>query len=120
MLLRIWYKSESTFHTWMKNMYMRNEKMRNMRMEMRKWNYVNEKRSESTSYVVKWEILMQMRNMRMEMRNMWVICEWKYDTTLKELFKYEMSDMHMRMKIFFKSLVDENMGMRIWQKVKAL
>ena len=31
--------------------------------------YANEKRSESTSYVVKWEILMQMRNTRMEMRN---------------------------------------------------
>ena len=55
-------------------------------------------------YWCKWEIW----EWKWEMRNMWVICEWKYDTTLKELFKYEMSNMHIRMKQF-ENAVDENM-----------
>ena len=40
-------------------------------------NYVNEKRSESTSYVVKWKILMLMRNMVMRMRNVQIRKEVK-------------------------------------------
>ena len=54
--------------------------MRKMRMKMKnmgKWELCEWKRSKSTSYVMKWKVLMLMRNMVMKMRNVQIRKEVK-------------------------------------------